>query len=210
MRDCADFVSVLRIWLTALLGQYRERFNIEGRKTCFCGGGVETRDHILFDCPLWIRYNTIQRLTNRPSPERTPSPDPSLSSPSRPGQSRPRFRDALLPDDTEYETDEDRVTNPTYHTITPDQILWFLQMNPMAFSFEWHNLIEEINSIPREEQRLHLPIYLVKAHTTFKVRKWREWRATHPHEDASKFQWDPEQLARRIHQNFWDKKRGIG
>ena len=37
------------------LGGYREKFNLTGRRECACGAALETRDHILFECPLWIR-----------------------------------------------------------------------------------------------------------------------------------------------------------
>lgn len=36
-------------------GEYRARFNIPGPQDCPCGGGLETRHHILFQCPFWIR-----------------------------------------------------------------------------------------------------------------------------------------------------------
>ncbi|KAF9813481.1 hypothetical protein IEO21_05588 [Rhodonia placenta] len=36
-------------------GAYRAKFNIPGSHDCLCGGGLETRDHILFHCPYWIR-----------------------------------------------------------------------------------------------------------------------------------------------------------
>lgn len=38
-------------------GAYRERFNIPGPIECLCGLslGAETREHILFECPYWIR-----------------------------------------------------------------------------------------------------------------------------------------------------------
>ncbi|EKM56345.1 uncharacterized protein PHACADRAFT_71216, partial [Phanerochaete carnosa HHB-10118-sp] len=36
-------------------GAFRERFNFEGNRRCWCGADVETRDHIWFDCDLWIK-----------------------------------------------------------------------------------------------------------------------------------------------------------
>lgn len=39
----------------APVGGFRQRFNLEGRINCWCGHQVETRDHILTDCPLWFK-----------------------------------------------------------------------------------------------------------------------------------------------------------
>jgi ribonuclease HI len=36
-------------------GAFRERFNLEGHRQCWCGAAVESREHILDECPLWIR-----------------------------------------------------------------------------------------------------------------------------------------------------------
>lgn len=37
-------------------GEFRSRFNRDGRIACWCGNApVETRDHIMFECPLWWR-----------------------------------------------------------------------------------------------------------------------------------------------------------
>lgn len=54
--DGAQFARAARL-LTAHFphGAFRQRFNLAERTDCWCGGGVETRHHILFDCPLWIR-----------------------------------------------------------------------------------------------------------------------------------------------------------
>lgn len=40
-------------------GAYRARFNVPGPQHCPCGGGLETRSHILFRCPYWIRTKTV-------------------------------------------------------------------------------------------------------------------------------------------------------
>lgn len=37
-------------------GEFRARFKQPGRTTHYCGNpGIETRDHIMFECPLWWR-----------------------------------------------------------------------------------------------------------------------------------------------------------
>lgn len=51
-------------------GAYRGRFNIPGEEKCACGARSETRDHILRECPLWIRYDpspfgTFQKIVRQ-------------------------------------------------------------------------------------------------------------------------------------------------
>lgn len=36
-------------------GAYRVRFRLPGPTACLCGASTETAEHILFDCPLWLR-----------------------------------------------------------------------------------------------------------------------------------------------------------
>ncbi|KAI0079041.1 hypothetical protein K474DRAFT_1618457 [Panus rudis PR-1116 ss-1] len=43
-------------------GEFRSRFKLEGPTECACGHPLETRDHILYDCPLWI--HPIKRPRN--------------------------------------------------------------------------------------------------------------------------------------------------
>ncbi|KAI0953240.1 hypothetical protein AcW1_007509 [Taiwanofungus camphoratus] len=40
-------------------GEYHSRFNIPGPHLCLCGA-EETREHVLFDCPFWIRTKRQQ------------------------------------------------------------------------------------------------------------------------------------------------------
>ena len=40
----------------APIGEFRERFHLDGCVGCLCGQPVEDRHHILFECPLWIRW----------------------------------------------------------------------------------------------------------------------------------------------------------
>jgi hypothetical protein len=36
-------------------GAFRERFNLDRHRQCWCGAAVESREHVLDECPLWIR-----------------------------------------------------------------------------------------------------------------------------------------------------------
>ena len=36
----------------APIGAFRERFNLDGEVECLCGHPSESREHIVFDCPL--------------------------------------------------------------------------------------------------------------------------------------------------------------
>jgi hypothetical protein len=40
-------------------GAFRERFHLEGHSQCWCGAAIETREHILYECPLWIRKHPL-------------------------------------------------------------------------------------------------------------------------------------------------------
>ena len=45
------------------IGEYRQRFHLEGRTHCVCGK-PDTREHMLNDCPIWIRpWRPIAPLT---------------------------------------------------------------------------------------------------------------------------------------------------
>ncbi|THG92542.1 hypothetical protein EW026_g8391 [Hermanssonia centrifuga] len=35
------------------IGEFRQKFNFDGPKKCLCGQPLETRNHMLFDCPIW-------------------------------------------------------------------------------------------------------------------------------------------------------------
>ncbi|KAH9917034.1 uncharacterized protein B0H18DRAFT_823046, partial [Fomitopsis serialis] len=55
--DAARFCRVITNHFPC--GEFRERFNLlgDGNAYCICGQGghKETRDHMLFECPLWLR-----------------------------------------------------------------------------------------------------------------------------------------------------------
>lgn len=51
------------------IGEYRERFNLEGPVDCICGAPIETREHLVFDCPVWIRTWNRQPRQRRATPD---------------------------------------------------------------------------------------------------------------------------------------------
>lgn len=53
-------------------GDYRARFRLEGPTACHCGAASETRDHILFECPLWLRPALLRGRPAGPDPPAPP------------------------------------------------------------------------------------------------------------------------------------------
>ena len=58
-RHCARVTRVMSNHLPC--GEFRTRFNKEGPTDCKCGGGLDTREHIIYDCPFWLRPNIKPR-----------------------------------------------------------------------------------------------------------------------------------------------------
>ncbi len=53
-------------------GEFCQKFNFDGPKKCLCGQPLETRDHMLFDCPVWKMREpdfTKEWLTNTAIPK---------------------------------------------------------------------------------------------------------------------------------------------
>lgn len=47
-----DYARLTRVLTNHLpCGAFRKRFNKDGPELCQCGGGLETREHILYECP---------------------------------------------------------------------------------------------------------------------------------------------------------------
>ena len=43
------------------IGEFKQNFNLEGYTYCVCGS-LDTREHMLTNCPLWIRGWTMPAL----------------------------------------------------------------------------------------------------------------------------------------------------
>lgn len=107
-------------------GEYRDRFNKDGPRHCLCDAQnpkYETRDHILYECPYWIR--THQPPARKPAAERL-----ELISAGK---------QLFL------QNEEQR--------ISPQEIIDFLVLNPLVGTFEWTDLMEHVRLevLPRRE-----------------------------------------------------------
>ncbi|KAI0073446.1 hypothetical protein K474DRAFT_1558142, partial [Panus rudis PR-1116 ss-1] len=120
-------------------GEFRHRFNLDGSRNCACGHPFETRDHILYDCPLWIRSRSLQR----------------------PRELSRAFRAVLILDDEDEQT---RSGHPSFK-----QIYQFLKQNPMVATFEWADLLQKAADDQRQGGGPSYSQALVEAHTTIKV-----------------------------------------
>ncbi|PSS33979.1 hypothetical protein PHLCEN_2v1975 [Hermanssonia centrifuga] len=54
------------------IGEFCQKFNFDGPKKCLYGQSLETRDHMLFDCPIWMIWEpdfTKEWLTTTATPK---------------------------------------------------------------------------------------------------------------------------------------------
>ena len=126
-------------------GKFRERFNFEGDHRCWCGkADTETREHIWFDCDLWIRKHKPEELEQL---EREGERGRSRERPAR------RTRNALdsrspTPDGM---TSEEHA-NQRWRREAPkmEDIDRFLCLNPLVGTFRWLDLVDQATK-DREE-----------------------------------------------------------
>lgn len=153
-------------------GEFRERFHLDGQRTCWCGSvGTETRNHIWFDCPLWIRKHG--------------PPAAELERVRRLGRNNPLDFDEPAPEGVD----------PVQHFLqgwrnTPqgiDNIREFLQLNPMVGTFEWGDLVEEAISDRDEGVHDSWAIWKVTMHTEMRKRAYERWSEAHPAKPLSEF-----------------------
>ncbi|KAI0069531.1 hypothetical protein K474DRAFT_1751611 [Panus rudis PR-1116 ss-1] len=130
-------------------GEFRQRFNLEGARECACGQPLETREHILYDCPLWVR-------------------SPSLH---RPRHLSHAFRAVLILDE---EDEQNRSGHPSFK-----QVYQFLKQNPMVATFEWAELLQKAAEDQQRGGGPTFSQALVEAHTTIKVALYRMYRDRH-------------------------------
>ncbi|GJE94382.1 hypothetical protein PsYK624_105510 [Phanerochaete sordida] len=150
-------------------GAYRQRFHLPGRQACWCGAQLETRDHILYDCPMWIHP------FGRPKPRGPRNP-----------------RSALYLDDEE---DEDI---PLHSQPDDDAIRDFLKANPMVATFDWYDLLDKVDAEGPAEDRPRYYATLVDMHTDMRVLAWRDFVQADPERTMDDFldYWDPEDWTR--------------
>lgn len=114
-------------------GEFRSRFNLEGPVNCACGGGVETREHILLRCPLWIRWWEHH-------------PDAAL-----PGNGANKLADHGVPHALQFGNKDDYDAEGheiiTLQNISMDDVEQFLAENWLAGTFEFTHLTTAVNEV---------------------------------------------------------------
>lgn len=108
-------------------GEYRERFNLSGPTRCWqCRDTVESRDHIMYECPAWSRLYGVNDKAARARHE---------------WEQWAHWRRSLPPD---------RVVN-TWDpgdrrealSMSVDELRCFLRANPVVGTFAWAEIVEE-------------------------------------------------------------------
>lgn len=152
-------------------GGFRERFNFEGYRGCLCGkAALETRDHIWFDCELWIRKHKPPDLEERgEGGRRRDALD--FRSPTPPGM-----------DPREHHRLEWHNTPPTLEDVAE-----FLKVNPLVGTFQWMQLVDQ-SLDDLEQGNINSPAQLrVKLHTRMRKAAYEQWTQLHPEETSTDF-----------------------
>lgn len=155
-------------------GSFRERFNFEGNQSCLCGkASVETRDHIWFDCELWIRKHKPPDIDER---QRTPEGGRrrdalDFRSPTPPGMD---WREHILAEWRESPPDLEDVAE-------------FLRLNPVVGTFQWLELVDQ--AIADREQGVTNSMALLKTeiHTRIRQRAYARWTQAFPRRTLTEF-----------------------
>ncbi len=158
-RDSAHFARLARFTSGHFPhGAFRERFNFEGNRRCWCGrSDVETRDHIWFDCDLWIRKH------KPPDPADVPAG----------GWGGPLdFRPPTPPgmDAAKHALQEWRSSAPTIKSVSE-----FLQLNPIVGTFQWLDLVEEAFSNQERSEPNSFAMLKVSLHTGKRKEAYGLW-----------------------------------
>lgn len=143
-------------------GAFRKRFNKPGRQDCWCGAALETRDHILFECPLWIRDPTLVRYV--------PTPHSATRRRKYCGGALD-LGDMSDGDDTDDVQLEQICQDPTVH-VSAAELKTFLENNPAVGTFEWLDMVQDI---PTASLGLR-PTYAAlqaHAHSTVRAAAWK-------------------------------------
>lgn len=146
-------------------GAFRERFNFNGNKQCWCGAaGVESRDHMWFDCELWVRKHKPpdDEYGGQPRAGR-PRNALDLRPPTPPGLSPAEHRQQLWRE----------------APVNIDDVADFLQRNPAVGTFQWLELVDR--AFADRADGLGETINTVKAslHSSTRKAAFDRWAQTH-------------------------------
>lgn len=153
-------------------GGFRERFHLEGMRECWCGQtNLETRDHVWFDCNMWIR-------THKP-------PEEELERRRRLGHNDPLNFDMPIPEG------DDPVAHyiQEWRKIPPnmEEVAEFLRLNPMVGTFAWADLVAQAKADRDAGEIQTIAILKVTLHTEVRKKAYDRWVGINPAAPVSAF-----------------------
>lgn len=152
---CRETARLCRFWTGHFPhGEFRERFNLPGRRECWCGERLETRQHILTECPLWIRPAKWRVLSNA----------------QRLAEAH-QLAAGVLP----FDPSDEAEMRLEIDKIRPEEIVEFLAINPMVACFEWYDLLDKADECARNGNDHSLAHAYVEAHAARRKQLHREW-----------------------------------
>lgn len=99
-------------------GEFRDKMHLDGSRKCTCADVYESRDHILYKCPYWIRPQGIK--------------------PPKRASDRTRMELISAGKQLKLQNKEQQVSIDDIHE--------FLLINPLVGTFEWQDLMEHLRS----------------------------------------------------------------
>ena len=154
-------------------GAFRERFKFEGNVGCWCGQtAVETRDHVWFDCELWIRKHKPPDLDENPKRQ------------GAQGRSALDMRPATPPGMTrrEHILQEWRYELPELQDLAE-----FLRLNPIVGTFQWLELIDRAVADYERGEARSVAIIKAQLFTTLRKQVYEQWAPRNPGKPLTEF-----------------------
>ncbi|EKM56353.1 uncharacterized protein PHACADRAFT_193970 [Phanerochaete carnosa HHB-10118-sp] len=155
-------------------GAFCEHFNFDENQRCWYGtADVKTRDHIWFDCDLWIKKHKPpdDEIAWWGQGERNALRALDLLSPTPPGMSSLKH---FLQDWRETPIDLDDVAE-------------FLRLNPAVETFTWLELVDQALADREQGEEDSLALLKADLHIVQRKKAYEMWVATHPSVDLASF-----------------------
>lgn len=184
-------------------GAYRERFHLPGPSLCWwCKTVLDSRDHIMYDCPAWVRAFNIDK---RPRAEHDTERWKAWAT-------RRREEDRLDADPRNADHRKQALW------MDANEIRFFLRINPAVATFEWGDLVAAAQADELDGHTAQTSIHMFKADALSGWRRRERFRWIERAEDkARRFggslpqtadmerafsDWYAECIARFIRRNF--------
>lgn len=167
-------------------GAYRARFHLPGPSLCWwCKDVVETRDHILFQCPAWSRCYDLAR-----SPRALQDWEVWERWRTRPheGPAAQHLEDELA----------------EALSMSDEELRFFLRINPMAGSFAWSDLVERAQADERSGLTAQTSSQIFRANAHSGWRRRERWLWLQRLEDNAQLAGRPLPVPTKLEQMFCD------